>query len=63
MKKIKLAMVGAGGFARTYLVTLWNMIDSEEYELMGIIDPFASNSTVYQDILDRNIALYNTKKL
>ena len=60
MNKVKIAMVGAGGFARTYLITLWNMIDSEDYELMGIIDPYVSASTVYKEILERNIPLYNT---
>ena len=39
MEKVTLAMVGAGGFARTYLNALWSNMNPEGYDLIGIIDP------------------------
>ena len=53
-------MVGAGGFARTYLNALWGNMNPEGYDLVGIIDPYASNSTLYAEIVARGIPIYNT---
>ena len=60
MKKTTIAMVGAGGFACSYLNALWGGIHPERYEIVGIIDPYASNSSLYSEILSRKIPLYNT---
>lgn len=60
MEKVTLAMVGAGGFARTYLNALWGNINPEEYDLVGIIDPYASASTLYAEIMARGIPVYDT---
>lgn len=60
MKKTTLAMVGAGGFARSYLNALWGGINPQRYELVAIIDPFAANAPLYKEIVAREIPLYNT---
>lgn len=44
MKPIKIAFAGAGGYADYCLGLLLDFVPQEEYELVGIADPFAKNA-------------------
>ncbi len=59
-KPVSVALVGAGGFARNYLDVFWNLMKPEEMEFVAVIDPVADRSSLYQEILDRHIPIYNT---
>lgn len=56
--KVSLVLVGAGGFARTYLRALWSGIKPESYDFVGIVDPYADKSSSYDEILARGIPVY-----
>jgi len=54
--KIKLLLCGIGGYGAGYVMTALNMDD--EFEVTGIIDPFAKDSSAYDDVED--LPLFDT---
>ncbi len=60
MEPIKIAFAGAGGYADYCLSLLINHIPPEEYQLVGIADPYADRAPRYQYFLEHNIPLYDS---
>ncbi len=60
MEPIKIAFAGAGGYADYCLDLLLTYIPPQEYELVGIADPFACRAPRYEFFKSKNIALYDT---
>lgn len=54
--KLKVILAGIGGYGAGYVMTALNMED--EIEVVGIIDPFAEKSPVYDSVED--LPLFNT---
>lgn len=49
-QKLKVILVGIGGYGAGYVMTAMGMED--EIEVVGIIDPFAESSNAYDSVLD-----------
>lgn len=59
MQKVRLAMVGAGGYANHYLDLLKDM-DPASFTLIGIVDPFIEKSPKYEMLKQKKIPFFDT---
>lgn len=60
MKQITTAFVGAGGYGNFSLELLEAYVSPEQYQLVGIIDPFVRAAPKYEWFLKHEIPLYDT---
>lgn len=60
MKKLRVALVGIGGYGQVYLKKLLNDHPDFPGELIAGIDPFAKNSFMYQQLLNAGIPIFDT---
>lgn len=60
MKPVKIALAGVGGYANYVLGLLLNYIPPEQYEIVGIADPFVEKAPRIQYFREQNIPLYDT---
>ena len=58
-KKVKLLCVGVGGYAQVYLKEF--LADKDPiFEIVGAVDPYAQNSTYFNELNERQIPIFNT---
>ena len=60
MTEKTVVLVGVGGYGRTYTDLLLHELDSGEYPVVGVVDPFAAQSPLYHRILEKEIPCYDT---
>lgn len=58
MTKIKIALVGAGGYGDVYMNMLRKDINNDEYILTAVIDPFIEKVPSFKYISENNIPMY-----
>ncbi len=60
MKKVRIAFVGAGGYAGTCLKALLDDVPKAMYTLAGVADPYIEQASLYRYFVDNHIPAYNT---
>lgn len=60
MKKIKLAVIGAGGYGDYCLSLLERFTDPESYTLAAVVDPFYEKIPRYSNYLSQKIPMFRT---
>ncbi|MCH2176909.1 MAG: Gfo/Idh/MocA family oxidoreductase [Lentisphaeria bacterium] len=56
--KLKVAVVGIGGFGAGYVHSLLAESESHNVSFVGVIDPFAEQSTAYESVLSAKVPIY-----
>ena len=57
MEKIKVLLAGIGGYGRNYLNEYLDK-ESDDYELVGVADPFAASSLRFEELKARSIPIF-----
>jgi predicted dehydrogenase len=60
MRPIKVALVGVGGYGRKYVEQLLTKGKRHNVELIGVIDPFAYRSELYQTLLNCKVPIFQS---
>lgn len=60
MDKLSIALVGIGGYGRNYVKSLIYDENEENYDIVGVVDPFAENSPDIEKIKELKIPVYET---
>lgn len=60
MSRLDVILVGAGGFGGAYVKALLSDTENEKFNFKAVIDPYAEKATLYQNLKDANIPIYNT---
>ncbi len=58
MKKV--ILVGSGGYGAGYLPVIFEKGQELGWELVGVVDPYAAQGRLYNEILSRSIPIFNT---
>jgi len=59
MSKLKIVLVGIGGYGRVYVNPLLENIESGNYTLEGVVDPFPENCLYIDQIKELKIPIYH----
>lgn len=62
MAKLKIGLTGIGGYAAYYMEFLLHNPFNKDFEFVAVVDPFAKNSKYYQELVDRQIPIYDAQK-
>lgn len=60
MKQTSILLVGVGGYGRTYTDLLLNQLDKAQFPVVGVVDPFAPQSPLFDRITQEKIPCYDT---
>ena len=60
MKQTSILLIGVGGYGRTYTDLLLNQLDKSCFPVVGVVDPFAPQSPLFNRIQEEKIPCYNT---
>lgn len=60
MNKVRLALVGAGGYGDYCLGLLERFVDPESYTLVGAVDPYYERVPRYEKLQSQGVSFYRT---
>jgi len=58
-RKTSVLMVGIGGYGYYYTLTLLNEISSDEADLVGVVDPMAEKSPIFEKIKEMKVPVFD----
>lgn len=59
-KKVRLVLVGLGGYGGQYIIFLREYVDPDTFEFVGVVDPYAKKASEYEWVCNNNIPIYQT---
>lgn len=59
-KKVSLLIVGAGGYGNNYLRDIFSNMDSERFEIKGVVDPNPSSCKYLEELNNLNVPFYSS---
>lgn len=57
---MKLLLVGCGGYAAVYVDQLFSEKNTDHHQLVGVVDPYAANSRVYEKLLAHHVPIFDS---